>query len=64
MHFLLTFVRRYPKQSILMLMAMLLAGIAEGIGLSAMLPLLNIAIGSQAAGHTGSSPAAERMVSC
>jgi ATP-binding cassette subfamily C protein len=62
MPFLLTFVRRYPKQSILMLIAMLLAGMAEGIGLSAMLPLLNTAIGSQAAGHTGNSPAAERMV--
>ena len=62
MPFLLTFVRRYPKQSILMLIAMLLAGIAEGIGLSAMLPLLNIAIGSQSAGHTANSPAAERMI--
>ena len=62
MPFLLTFVRRYPKQSILMLIAMLLAGMAEGIGLSAMLPLLNIAIGSQSAGHIANSPAAERMV--
>jgi ATP-binding cassette subfamily C protein len=62
MPFLLSFVRRYPKQSILMLIAMLLAGMSEGVGLSAMLPLLNIAIGSQAAGHTGNSPAAERMV--
>jgi ATP-binding cassette subfamily C protein len=62
MAFLLSFVRRYPKQSLLMLIAMLLAGMAEGIGLSAMLPLLSTAIGSQAAGHTANSPAAERMV--
>jgi ATP-binding cassette subfamily C protein len=62
MHFLISFVRRYPKQSILMLIAMLLAGMAEGLGLSAMLPLLSIAIGSQAAGNTANSPAAERMV--
>jgi ATP-binding cassette subfamily C protein len=62
MPFLLTFVRRYPKQSILMLIAMLLAGMAEGIGLSAMLPLLSTAIGSQAAGNTANSPAAERMI--
>ena len=62
MSFLLTFVRRYPKQSILMLIAMLLAGMAEGIGLSAMLPLLNTAIGNQSSGHTANSPAAERMV--
>ncbi len=62
MHFLISFVRRYPKQSILMLIAMLLAGMAEGIGLSAMLPLLSTAIGSQAAGNTANIPAAERMV--
>ncbi len=45
-----------------MLIAMLLAGMAEGLGLSAMLPLLSTAIGSQAAGNTANSPAAERMV--
>ena len=45
-----------------MLIAMLLAGMAEGLGLSAMLPLLNTAVGSEAAGSKVSSPAAERMV--
>ena len=45
-----------------MLIAMLLAGMAEGIGLSAMLPLLSTAIGSQNAGTTADNPVAERMV--
>ena len=41
---MLAFFRAYPGRTILMLFALLLAGIAEGIGLSALLPLLNIAI--------------------
>jgi ATP-binding cassette subfamily C protein len=62
MRILISFVRRYPKQSILMLIAMLFAGVAEGLGLSAMLPLLSVAIGNQAGGSAASSPAAERIV--
>jgi len=41
---LLTFTRAYPWQSFLMVVALLLAGIAEGFGLSALLPLLTIAM--------------------
>jgi len=48
MHLMLTFFRAYPWQTIIMLVALLLAGIAEGIGLSALLPLLNIAIKNDA----------------
>ena len=44
MRALIGFFRRYPAQSALTLLALLLAGIAEGIGLSAFLPLLSIAI--------------------
>ncbi len=44
MHLLLKFFRVYPWQSALMLLALLLAGIAEGISLSALLPLLSIAL--------------------
>ena len=40
------FFRAYPLHSTLMLAALLLSGIAEGIGLSALLPLLNIALGA------------------
>jgi ATP-binding cassette subfamily C protein len=62
MYFLILLIRNYPKQSILMLLAMLLAGIVEGFGLSAMLPLISTAIGGQAGGNAASSPAAERIV--
>ncbi len=44
MSLLLKFFRIYPWQSALMLLALLLAGIAEGVSLSALLPLLSIAL--------------------
>jgi ATP-binding cassette subfamily C protein len=69
MRFFVRLVRKYPKQSIIMLIAMLLAGLAEGFGLSAMLPLLSTAISSQAGagqaaslGFSAGNSAAERMV--
>ena len=42
------FFRAYPLHTALMLAALLLSGIAEGIGLSALLPLLNIGLGVDA----------------
>ena len=48
MRLMLTFFRAYPWQSALMLLALLSAGIAENINLSALLPLLNVAIKSNA----------------
>jgi len=42
------FFRAYPSQTVLMLLALLLSGLAEGIGLSALLPMINIALGSEA----------------
>ncbi|MGI9284095.1 MAG: ABC transporter ATP-binding protein [Pseudomonadales bacterium] len=45
---MLSFFRTYPWQTFVMLVALLLAGIAEGIGLSALLPMLNIAISNDA----------------
>lgn len=44
MHLMLHYFRAYPMQTSIMLVALLVAGIAEGVGLSALLPLLNIAI--------------------
>ncbi len=44
MRLMLYFFRAYPWQSAVMLFALLFAGIAEGVGLSALLPLLNVAI--------------------
>ena len=37
-------VRRYPRRSAVMLLALLLAGLAEGLGLSTLLPLLSVAV--------------------
>jgi ATP-binding cassette subfamily C protein len=62
MRFLILLVHKYPKQSIFMLTAMLLAGLAEGFGLSAMVPLLSTAIGDHAGSNVENSPAAERLV--
>ena len=45
MRFMLTFFRAYPGQTVIMLISLLLAGVVEGIGLSALLPLLSIATG-------------------
>jgi ATP-binding cassette subfamily C protein len=47
MSLMLSFLRAYRWQTVVMLIALLLSGIAEGIGLSALLPLLNIALGSE-----------------
>jgi ATP-binding cassette subfamily C protein len=48
MALMLAFLRAYPWQTALLLTALLLSAVAEGIGLSALLPLLNIALGSEA----------------
>jgi ATP-binding cassette subfamily C protein len=48
MGLMLAFFRAYPSRTTLMLLALLLSGLAEGIGLSALLPMLNIALGSEA----------------
>lgn len=55
MRLLLTFIRHYPWQTGIMLAALLLAGVVEGIGLTALLPLLSLAIDSQAAGAAGAA---------
>ena len=44
MRVLLTFARAYPWQTLLMLLALLLAGVAEGISISALLPLFSLAL--------------------
>ena len=60
MRLMLTFFRAYPGQTLIMMIALLLAGIAEGIGLSAFLPFLSIAIrndaGTNASGTEQSPP--------
>src|SRR3990172_1931437 len=44
MRLIITFIRRYPAQSAVTLLAMLFAGIADGFGISMLLPLLGIAM--------------------
>ena len=70
MRLLTTLVRAYPKHTIIMVIALLLAGILEGIGLSMLLPILGIAVNAQseagsvsAVGTEETGPALERMVS-
>ncbi|MCB1704325.1 MAG: ABC transporter ATP-binding protein [Halioglobus sp.] len=48
MGLMLDFFRAYRWQTVLMMLALLLSGIAEGVGVSALLPLLNIALGPEA----------------
>ena len=45
MRMMASFFSAYPGRTTVMLLALLLSGVAEGIGLSALLPLLNIAVG-------------------
>ena len=47
MRLLLTYARRYPLRSSVMVLALLLAGFMESIGLSMLLPLIGITVGTQ-----------------
>ncbi|WP_244542188.1 ABC transporter ATP-binding protein [Azotobacter beijerinckii] len=47
MRILVAFGRAYPTRTALMLISLLLAGLAEGVGLTTMLPLLSVALGDQ-----------------
>ena len=60
MGLMLSFFRAYRWQTAIMLVALLLSAFAEGIGLSALLPLLNIALGSEATSMLPGAVAAEQ----
>jgi ATP-binding cassette subfamily C protein len=64
MRLLLHFVRKYPWQSAAMLFALLLAGVAEGLSLSALLPLLGVAMRQEtgADAPTEGDASLERMI--
>ncbi len=47
MELLKAFIHRYPFQSVFLAVALLLAGIADGIGLSSLLPALQLAMSSE-----------------
>ena len=58
MHLMIKFARDYPRQTLMTLLALILAGVVEGLGLTALLPLLQKAIDlpvSPAADPTSSS---------
>jgi ATP-binding cassette subfamily C protein len=62
MRLVLIIFRKYPKRTLLMLTALLLSGIAEGIGLSALLPLLAIALGGTDGATGKQSTAAGKII--
>ena len=55
MRLLITLARAYPLQSAIMIFALVLAGTAEAVGLSALLPLLSIAVGREVGVEQGSA---------
>lgn len=59
MQLLITFARGYPLKSAITLVALLFAGVAEGFGIAAVLPLLNLVLkpeaGLKAVGEAGAS---------
>jgi ATP-binding cassette subfamily C protein len=44
MQLMIKFAKAYPRQSLMMLLALIMAGVVEGVGLTALLPLLQKAI--------------------
>jgi len=63
MRLMVHFARSYPWQTLMMLVALMAAGIFEGVGLTALLPLLQIAVDTNpAAGLTSGSRSGETML--
>ena len=65
MRFLFAIFRQYPWQTTTMLVLLFLSGIIEGVGLSAMLPLLAITLGNTKGGAIGAGrhpTEAERII--
>lgn len=54
MRLVLIFARAYPARGALMLVCLVLAGLAEGVGMSSILPLINLAAAGSSAGPPGS----------
>ena len=62
MKLIITFARKYPWQSVFTLVALLFAGIAEGFGITALLPLLNMILGQQAGAGAASAKGASEIL--
>ena len=52
MKLLLVIVRTYPRRTLLTLLCLVLAGLAEGMGMSSLLPIARVAAGDGGAGNT------------
>jgi ATP-binding cassette subfamily C protein len=61
MKLIMAFVRSYPLQGAIVLVALLIAGVTEGFGISALLPLLNIVIGNQSEARAASGGEASEI---
>ena len=62
MRFLFIIFRQYPGQTLMMLSALLFAGIAEGVSITAMLPLLAILVGNSEMASGEKITPAEQMI--
>lgn len=63
MRLIVTFARAYPRASLLLLAALVLAGLAEGIGLTTLLPLLSAVVDAgSGSGGAGEASGANRVV--
>jgi ATP-binding cassette, subfamily C, bacterial len=56
------FLRRYPRRSILIVVLLFLSGLAEGLGVASLLPLLELAIGDPTSEPSGVSRFAADML--
>ena len=62
MKLLITFARSYPLKSAITLVALLFAGVAEGFGIAAVLPLLNLVLKPEAGLGTGLESGASDII--
>ena len=62
MKLLLQFIRLYPAQSLLLVTILLIAGAADGIGFSMLVPILNLAVAGDAEAASASSNGVEVFV--
>ena len=58
-----TLVFAYPKHSLFVLVCLIFAGVAEGVGIATLLPLLNMTMGAESAGSDFISRSIERFFS-
>lgn len=63
MRLFISFFRQYPSQCTIVFLALIFAGLGEGIGLSTLLPMLSLATGTGAGGSIGDSGAGQVLTS-